>query len=68
MAYMQLLKCFSLMKEVVVCNNNLRLKIPLTRSTDHWSLLKCRNFDFAIFKGGGGGVTVILNLIFRRVG
>ena len=35
MAYMQLLKWFSLMKEIVMCNNNLRLKSPLTRSTDH---------------------------------
>ena len=34
-AYMQLLKWFSLMKEIVMCNNNLRLKSPLTRSTDH---------------------------------
>ena len=40
------------MKEIVMCNNNLRLKSPLTRSTDHWSLLKHHNFDFA---GGGGG-------------
>ena len=28
-AYMQLLKWFSLMKEVVMCNKNLRLKSPL---------------------------------------
>ena len=28
-AYMQLLKLFSLMKEVVMCNKNLRLKSPL---------------------------------------
>ena len=34
-AYMQLLKWFSLMKEIVMCNNNLRLRSPLTRSTDH---------------------------------
>ena len=34
-AYMQFLKWFSLMKEIVMCNNNLRLKSPLTRSTDH---------------------------------
>ena len=30
-----LLKWFSLMKEIVMCNNNLRLKSLLTRSTDH---------------------------------
>ena len=70
MAYMQLLKWFSLMKEVVMCNNNLRLKSPFTRSTDDLSLLKHRNFDFAnfFFLGGGEGMTVILNLIFRSVG
>ena len=55
MAYMQLLKWFSLMKEIVMCNNNLRLKSPLTRSTDHGSLLKHRNFDFGHFLRGGGG-------------
>ena len=66
---MQLLKWFSLMKEIVMCNNNLTFKSPLTRSTDHYSLLKHCNFDFVHFlRGGGGGVTVILNLIFRRVG
>ena len=27
-------------------------------------LLKNRDFDFALFSGGGGGVTVILDLIF----
>ena len=49
-----------------MCNNNLRLKSPFTRSTDHYRLLKHRNIDF---EGGGGGreVTVILNLTFRRV-
>ena len=41
------------MKEIVMCNNNLRLKSPLTRSTDHYSLLKHRNFDFAHFLRGG---------------
>ena len=35
------------------CNNSLRLKSPLTRSTDHLSLLKHRNFDFAHFLRGG---------------
>ena len=63
---MQLLKWFSLMKEIVMCNNNLRLKSPLTRPTDHQGLLENRNFDFANFLGGG--VKVTLNLIFRRVG
>ena len=43
------------MKETVMCNNNLRLKSPLTRSTGHQSLLKHRNFDFGHFLGGGGG-------------
>ena len=47
---MQLLKWFTLMKEIVMCNNNLRLKSPLTRLTDHKSLLKHRNIDF---EGGG---------------
>ena len=28
---MQLLKWFSLMKEIVMCNNNLRLRSPLTK-------------------------------------
>ena len=40
-----------------MCNNNLRLKSPLTRSQH-------RNFDFAHFLRGGG-VTVILNLKFK---
>ena len=61
-----ILKWFSLMKEIAMCNNNLRLKSPFTRSTDHYSLFKHRNFDFAYFLKGGG-VTVILNLVFRRV-
>ena len=55
----KLLKWFSLMKEIVMCNNNLKLKSPLTRSTDHQSLLKHCNFDFAHFLRGvcvwGGG-------------
>ena len=56
----KLLKWFSLMKEIVMCNNNLKLKSPLTRSTDHQSLLKYCNFDFAHFLRGvcvcvGGG-------------
>ena len=55
-----------------VCNNNLRLKSPLTRSTDHKVnrlLLKHRNFGFAHFlKGGGGGCDSYLNSDFRRVG
>ena len=42
------------MKEIVMCNNNLRLKkSPLTRLTDHQSLLKHHNFDFAHFLRGG---------------
>ena len=52
---MQLLKWFSLMKEVVVCNKNLRLESSL--KVNHHSLLKhCRehcNFDFALFVEGG---------------
>ena len=43
---MQLLKWLSLMKEIVRCNNNLNLKSPVTRSTDHWALLKHCNVDF----------------------
>ena len=42
---MQLLKGFSLMKEVVMCNKNLRLKSPF--------ILKHRNFDFALSRRGG---------------
>ena len=34
-AFMQLLKLFSLMEEIVMSNNNLRLKSQLTKSTDH---------------------------------
>ena len=52
---MQLLKWFSLMKKVVMCNNNLRLKSPVTKSTYYQSLLKGRNFDFAHFLEKGGG-------------
>ena len=62
---MHLLKWFSLMKEVVICNTNLRLKSPL-KVNRPLELLKYRNFDFALFRGGG--VTLILNPIFRRVG
>ena len=40
---------------IVMCNNNLRLKSPFTRSTDHYSLLKHRNIDFGGGGGGGGG-------------
>ena len=61
----QLLKWFSLMKEAVMCNKNLRLISPL-KVNRHYSLLKHRNFDFHLFRGEGG-VTLILNLIFRRV-
>ena len=51
---MKLLKWFSLMKEVVMCNKNSRSEVH-SRSTDHKSLLKHRNFDFALFRGGEGG-------------
>ena len=63
---MQLLKWFSLMKEVVMCNKNLRLNSPL-KVDNHYSVLKHCNFDFALFQGGEG-VTLILNLIFKRIG
>ena len=47
------------MKEIVMCNNNLRLKSPLTRSTDQYSLLNHRKFGVCPFlrggEGGGGG-------------
>ena len=49
-----LLERFSLMKEVVMCNKNLKLKV-YSRSTDNYSLLKHRNFDFAFFEEGAGG-------------
>ena len=49
---MQLLKWFSMMKEVVMCNKNLRLKSPL-------KVNRPRNFDFALFLGGGGGDTYL---------
>ena len=64
---MQLLKWFSLMKEIVMCNNILGPKSPLTRSTDHYSLLKHCNFDFAHFVflwGGEGGVDSYLKSDF----
>ena len=50
-----IIKVVLLNEEIVMCNNNLRFKSPLTRSTDHYSLLKHRNFDFAHFLRGGGG-------------
>ena len=50
MAYMQLLKWFSSMKKVVMCNKNLRIKSPLRVNRP----LKHRNFDFALFRGEGG--------------
>ena len=66
------------MKEIVMCNNNLRLKSPLTRSTDHYSLLKHHNFDFAHFLRGGdsflksdfyeGRVTKIFNFALKIKG
>ena len=57
------------MKEVVMCNKNLRLKSLLKVNSQQTIivLLKHRNFDFA-FSGRGGGVTLILNPIFRWVG
>ena len=48
------------MIEVVMCKKNLMLKIHRP--------LKHNNFDFALFRGGEGEVTLILNLTFRRVG
>ena len=51
---MQLLKWFSLMKDIVMCNNNLGLKSALTRSSNNYSLLKNCNFDFAHFFWWGG--------------
>ena len=49
-----------------MCNKNLRLNSPL-KVNNHYSLLKHCNFDFAFFKEGRG-VTLILNLIFKRIG
>ena len=54
------------MKEVVMCNKNLRLKSPL-RVNRQLEFTEHRNFDFALCRGrggGGGGVTLILNMIF----
>ena len=50
---MQLLKWFSLMKEVVMCNKNLRQKS--TQGQETISFFKHRNFAFALFRGGRGG-------------
>ena len=36
-----------------MCNNSLKLKSPLTMSTDHPSLLKHRNFESVHFLRGG---------------
>ena len=55
---MQLLKWFSLMKEFVMCNKNLRLNSPL-KVNNHYSLLKHCNFDFILFQGGEGGDTYL---------
>ena len=49
-----IIKVVLLNEKVVMCNNNLRLKSLLTRSTDHQRLLKRRNFDFAHFSERGG--------------
>ena len=54
-----------LMKEVVMCNKNLSLKSPL-KVNRHYSLLKHLNFDFALFRGGGGDT--YLKSDFRRRG
>ena len=43
-----------LMKEVSCVTRSGGLKVH-SRSTDHKSLLKHRNFDFALFRGWGGG-------------
>ena len=48
---MQLLKWFSLIKEVVMCNKNLRLESSL-KVNRHQSLLKYCNFDFALLGEG----------------
>ena len=61
---MQLLKWFSLMKEVVMCNKNLRLKSPLKVNRPFYIFILTLPF----YGGGGGGVILILNLILRMVG
>ena len=55
---------YAVIKMVLLDERGSRVKVQ-SRSTDHLSLLKHRNFDFALFRGegGGGGVTLILNLI-----
>ena len=49
-----------------MCNNKLRLKTS-THKVSRPLDLKHNNIDFSHFFLGGG-MTVILNLIFRRVG
>ena len=61
-AYMQLLKWFSLMKEVVMCNKNLRLESPLKVSRP-LEFIEAPTLPFFEERG----VTLILNLIFKRV-
>ena len=46
-----------------MCNKNLRLKSPL-KVNRPLELLKHRNFDFALFRGGRG-VTLILNRVTK---
>ena len=43
-----------MMKEVVMSTQVSPLKSVHSRSTDKYSLLKHRNFDFALFRGGDG--------------
>ena len=61
-----------LMKEVVMCNKSLRLKSPLSVNRPfigvYWSTVIFTLHGLFFFLGGGGGVTFIVNLIFKRVG
>ena len=60
---MQLLKWFSLIKDVVMCNKNLRLKSPL-KVCRPLEFIKHGNFDFIFF--GDGGVDSYLQSDFQE--
>ena len=61
---MQLLNWFSLMKEIVMCSNKLKLKSSLKANRPS-KLFKHCNFAFAFFGEGGDSY---LKSDFRRVG
>ena len=53
-AYMQLLKGSPWVKEVVMCNKNLRLKSPLKVNRPLEFIEAPYNIDFALFEEEGG--------------